>query len=129
MNEFSNDLSFYRNYYKKLKEKYLKRRDSVASDEEKAKYNIKIGIVSYIKSQKNVNLKSKYFNDVQKCLEKSTNNLYSYHYGNNDTFKLNYYEIKANGDWIFKLFDIIKDNNSFEDNLNFFNQHLIIFFQ
>ncbi len=130
MNEFSNDLLYRsRNYYKRLKEKYLKRRESVASDEEKAKYNIKIGILSYIKSQKNVNLKSKYFMDAYKCLKKSTNNLYSYHYGNADTVKLNYYEIKANGDWIFyKLFNIIKDNNSFEENLNFFNQHLIIFF-
>ena len=52
MNEFSNDLSFYRNYYKKLKEKYLKRRESIASDEEKAKYNIKMDLFLILKVKK-----------------------------------------------------------------------------
>ena len=53
MNEFSNDLLYRsRNYYKKLKEKYLKRRDSVASDEEKAKYNIKMDLFLILKVKK-----------------------------------------------------------------------------
>ena len=52
MNEFSNDLSFYRNYYKKLKEKYLKRRESIASDEEKAKYNNKMDLFLILKVKK-----------------------------------------------------------------------------
>ena len=129
MNDFSNNLlERSRNYYKKLKEKYIKRKDNVASDEEKAKYLIKIGIVSLIKSRKNVNLKVKYFLEAYKMIKKSSSNLYSYHYGKAETVKLNYLEIKSNADWIFyKIFQIVKSNNSLEENLNFFNEHLNTF--
>ena len=120
-------LKFSRDYYKKLKTKYKNRIESVLiSDEEKTKYNIKIGIISLIKSKKNVNLNSKYFKIAYEYIRKILlEKVQNYHYGKPETKKLNYLEIKSNADWIFyKILKLTSDTVSQKDQIEFYNSHI-----
>ena len=118
-------LQLSKDYYKKLKNKYIKRKDAVVSDEEKTKYNIKIGVVSIIKSKKNVNLNAKYFKEAYEYIKKTLNNVPNYHYGKVETPKLNYFEIKSTADWIFyKILRLTSDTVSQKDQISFYNNHI-----
>ena len=114
-----------KDYYKKLKNKYIKRKDMVVSDEEKTKYNIKIGVVSIIKSKKNVNLNAKYFKEAYEYIKKTLINIKNYHYGKIETPKLNFFEIKSTADWIFyKILRLTSDTVSQKDQISFYYNHI-----
>ena len=118
-------LQLSKDYYKKLKIKYIKRKEAVVSDEEKTKYNIKIGVVSLIKTRKNVNLNSKYFKEAYEHIKKTLNNYKNYHYGKIETPKLNFFEIKSTADWIFyKILRLTSDTVSQKDQINFYYNHI-----
>ena len=89
---------YYRRYKMKIKEKKVK----ATSREEKIECDIKLGILSIIKSKKIKYIKSKYFEEAYDLISDKNYNKNKYLYGNKDINpKFNLIEVRAVSDWLF----------------------------
>ena len=89
---------YYRRYKMKIKEKKVK----ATSREEKIECNIKLGILSIIKSKKIKYLKSKYFEEAYDLISDKSYDKNKYLYGNKEINpKFNLIEVRAVSDWLF----------------------------
>ena len=114
LNEFGdicNKILYYsKQFYKFHKKTYKEKRSQSKSREEKVENDIKLGVISVIKSQKQNILESKYLEEAYELLCDRKFDLSSYKYGLQPVnIKNNFYEIRAAADWIF-----FKINYNFE---------------
>ena len=113
------------NYYRQLKKKLkIKINDSKDFREYVIKSNIKLGILSQMKNKKK---NFKYFENAYANLIDLSEKIKNYSYGND--IKLNYFEIKSVGDWLyFKLLQIkLSENKHLLNLINSFNVHMQFF--
>ena len=110
--EICTKILFYsRQFYKSYKERYKEKRSKSTTREEKIIYDIKLGIISSIKSQKDHILESKYLEEAYEFLCDKNFDLSGYKYGNKPTnIKNNFYEIRAIADWLFFKFNKFQKN-------------------
>ena len=100
-------LHYSRQFYKTLKTIYLERRSQSTSREEKIKNDIKLGIISSMKSKKDMVTESKYLEEAYELLCDRNFDLTTYKFINQPLNIVNvFYEIRAIGDWLF-----FKSNN------------------
>ena len=114
LNEFGeicNKILYYsRQYYKIHKKAFQEKRSQSKSREDKIEYDIKLAVISSIKSKKANILESKYLEEAYEILCDKNYDLNTYKYGNKPTvIKNNFYEIRAAADWLF-----FKSNNNFQ---------------
>ena len=126
--EICTKILFYsRQFYKSYKERYKEKRSKSTTREEKIVYDIKLGIISSIKSQKEHILESKYLEEAYEFLCDKNFDLSGYKYGNKPTnIKNNFYEIRAIADWLFFKFNKFQKNKrkiSVSTPKNKFNQN------
>ena len=110
-NEFENIcskiLNFSRQFYKNLKKDFQEKRSQSTSREEKIENDIKLGVLSAIKSRKEDVSESKYLEEAYEILCDKNYDLKTYKYGNKPiSLANNFYEIRAAADWLF-----FKSNN------------------
>lgn len=118
---YSNSREFYRKYKKKYKEK----RGKSKIFEERVNYDIKLGILSSLKSKKNNLNESKYFKEAYNILCNKKIDINNYIYTNKPgSKKLNIYEMKAVGDWLF--FKLI-NRTIISEQINKYKKHLYCF--
>ena len=110
--EICTKILFYsREFYKSKKKKYQEKRSKSTTREEKIIYDIKLGIISSIKSQKEQILESKYLEEAYEFLCDKNFDLKGYKYGNKPiNIKNNFYEIRAIADWLFFKFNNFRKN-------------------
>ena len=106
LNEFGdicNKILFYsKNFYSSLKKNYQDKRSKSTSREEKIVNDIKLGVISAIKSQKEKIIESKYLEEAYEILCDKNFDLVNYKYTNHPlNIKTNFYEIRATADWLF----------------------------
>ena len=101
--QICNKIVFYsREYYKNLKKKFNESRSQSKTREEKIEYDIKLGVISSIKSQKEHIIESKYLEEAYEFLCDKYFDLNTYIYGNEPkNIRNNFYEIRATADWLF----------------------------
>ena len=105
--EFQNfclNIIFYsRQYYSKLKMRIKEKQVKVIRPEEKIELNIKLGVLSTIKSKKIEPERSKYFEEAYNIIFNKNFDIKNYFYGNKSppNKKLNFCEIRAVADWVF----------------------------
>ena len=107
----TNIIFFSRQYYMKLKMRLKEKKVKVIRPEEKIELNIKLGILSTIKSKKQETERSKYFEEAYNIILNKNFDIKTYFYGNKSppNQKLNFCEIRAAADWIFfKTFRLAK---------------------
>ena len=95
----------------KLKMRLKEKKAKVIRPEEKIELNIKLGILSTIKSKKQETERSKYFEEAYNIILNKNFDIKTYFYGNKSppNQKLNFCEIRAAADWIFfKTFRLAK---------------------
>jgi hypothetical protein len=91
-----------RKFYKNYKENFKEKRAKSSTREEKIENDIKIGILSGIKSLKEDIHESKYLEEAYQLLCDKNFNLEKYKYGNLPLkISNNFYEIRAAADWLF----------------------------
>ena len=118
---YSNSREFYRKYKKKYKEK----RGKSKIFEERVNYDIKLGILSSLKSKKTNLNESKYFKEAYNILCSKKIDINNYIYTNKPgSTKLNIYEMKAVGDWLF--FKLI-NRTIISEQINRYKKHLYCF--
>ena len=101
-NFVTNVAHFCRLYYRKYKMKIKEKKVKATSREEKIECNIKLGILSIIKSKKLKYIKSKYFEEAYELISDKNFNKDKYLYGNKDINpKFNLIEVRAVSDWLF----------------------------
>ena len=120
---YLNSIEFYRKYKKKYKEK----REKTKIREEKIDYDIKLGILSSIKSKENKIKKIKYFKEAYDLLSDKNFDKANYKYGATPIRnKYNFYEIRSIADWLFyKYFNI--ENLPFKDLIEIYKNHIFSF--
>ena len=111
LNEFTDIcnkiLSYSKHFYKNLKKKYQDKRSKSTTREDKIGNDIKLGVISSIKSQKEKITESKYLEEAYEILCDKNFDLNNYKYTNHPlNIKTNFYEIRAAADWLF-----FKSNN------------------
>ena len=107
----SNIIFFSRQYYMKLKMRIKEKKVKVIRPEEKIELNIKLGVLSTLKSKKIEAERSKYFEEAYNIILNKKFDIKTYFYGNKSppNQKLNFSEIRSNADWIFfKTFRLTK---------------------
>ena len=113
-------------FYKSKKYEYKKIEEKETNIYIKIKYLIKIGIISHIKKKKIENYKPKYFEKAYKLLKNKESNYEKYYFGDKETVKINFWEVKSISDWLF--FKIIQNKKqTIEEQIKFFNNHLYYF--
>ena len=113
-------------FYKSKKYEYKKIEEKETNIYIKIKYLIKIGIISHIKKKKIENYKPKYFEKAYKLLKNKESNYEKYYFGDKETVKTNFWEVKSISDWLF--FKIIQNKKqTIEEQIKFFNNHLYYF--
>ena len=110
LNEFGeicNKILYYsRQFYKYHKKTYQEKRSQSKSREEKVENDIKLGVISVIKSQKQNVLESKYLEEAYEILCDKKFDLSTYKYGiQPNNIKNNFYEVRAAADWLFFKFN------------------------
>ena len=96
-----------RQFYTVNKKAFKDKRIQSKTREEKIEYDIKLGIISVIKSRKENTYYSKYLEEAYEILCDKNFDLNNYKYGNKPiSIKNNLYEIRAVADWLF-----FKSNN------------------
>ena len=106
--EICNKIIFYsQKFYKIHKKYYQENRSQSKNKEEKIEYDIKLGVISSIKSQKENFIESKYLEEAYEFLCDRNFDFQNYKYGNKPiNIRNNFYEIRAAADWLF-----FKSNN------------------
>ena len=101
--QICNKIVFYsREYYKNLKKKFNENRSQSKTREEKIEYDIKLGVISSIKSQKEHIIESKYLEEAYEFLCDRYFDLKKYIYRTEPlNIKNIFYEIRATADWLF----------------------------
>ena len=116
-----------RNFYGRYKKKYKEKKEKTKIREERIHYNIKLGIISLMKSKANKKNKSKYFNEAYELLCDKNTEISKYKYGSNPiNEKYNFYEIRANADWLFFKSPNIQ-NALFHELIKMYKKHICIF--
>ena len=106
-------------YYKSHHRSYKEKRSQSASREIKIEYNIKLAVLSNIKTKKTNFEPSKYLEEAYELLIDKNFDFKTYKYASNPLNVINnFYEIRAAGDWIF-----YKNNNIFNKNSNINQQN------
>ena len=120
---YLNSIEFYRKYKKKYKEK----REKTKIREERIDYDIKLGILSSIKSKQNKVNKNQYFKEAYDLLNDKNFDKVNYLYGNIPVRnKNNFYEIRAIADWLFyKCFNT--QNATFKELVEVYKNHIFSF--
>ena len=109
-NFVTNIIHFCRLYYRRFKIKIKEKKVKATSREEKIECNIKLGVLSIIKTKKILYTKSKYFDEAYDLLSENNYNKKNYLYGNKSLNpKFNLIEVRAVADWLF--FKIMKLKN------------------
>ena len=91
-----------RQFYRINKQSFKERRTQSKSREEKIEYDIKLGIISIIKTQKDNINESKYLEEAYELLCDKNFDLSMYKYGTQPVNIINnLYELRAVGDWLF----------------------------
>ena len=91
-----------RQFYRINKKSFKERRTQSKSREEKIEYDIKLGIISVIKTQKENMNESKYLEEAYELLCDKNFDLSMYKYGTQPVNIINnLYELRAVGDWLF----------------------------
>ena len=103
MGNFVTNLTYYcRLYYRRYKIKIKEKKVKATSREEKIECNIKLGVLSIIKSKKLKYIKSKYFEEAYDLISDKNYNKYKYLYGIKDINPIfNLIEVRAVSDWLF----------------------------
>ena len=116
-----------REFYRKYKKKYKEKREKTKIREEKIDYDIKLGILSSIKSKQNKAKKNKYFKEAYDLLSDKSFNKANYKYGATPIRnKNNFYEIRAIADWLFyKCFNT--QNSNFKELREIYKNHIFSF--
>ena len=113
-----NIYNFSYQFYKLKKRNYKEERNKATSREEKIESDIKLGILSKIKTKKNNFEISKYFEEAYEILCDKNFDLKKYKYGSKPlNIRNNFYEIRATADWLFYKNNILLNNNIFQANL------------
>ena len=100
-------------FYKLHHRNYKEKRTLAASREEKIENDIKLGIISNIKTKKKNYEPSKYLEEAYELLCDKNFDLNTYKYGSQTSnVKNNFYEIRATGDWLFYKNNIFLNNNN-----------------
>lgn len=120
-----------REYYRTLKKNIKGLLNKVVNKEQIVKYEIKLGILSLMKSKNQVCSSSKHFAEAYKILISKEINVAKYFYGDENA-KLNFCQLKAAADWVFfKLIKISENNqnnkNKIIENIQKFKIHLETF--
>ena len=90
--------SYYHDYKRKLRERTTKS----TSREEKIEYDIMLGVLTIIKSKKQVYTKSKYFDEAYYLISEKNYDKSQYLYGDKTLGpKYNLIEVRATADWLF----------------------------
>ena len=123
---FEKIISLSREFYKNKKYYYKKLEEKENNFYIKIKYLIKIGIISHIKKLKIEDFKPKYFEKAYKLLKNKEINYEKYYFGEKETIKTNFWEVKSISDWLF--FKIIQNKKQkINEQINYFNNHLYYF--
>ena len=107
----SNVIYYAKQYYMKLKMRLKEKKVKANLPEEKIEINIKLGILSTLKSKKIEPQRSKYFDEAYNIIFNKNFDIKNYSYGNKSppNQKLNFCEVRAVADWIFfKTFRLTK---------------------
>ena len=116
-----------RNFYGQYKKKYKDKREKTKIREERIDYDIKLGVLSLMKSKANKKNKFKYFNEAYELLSDKKFDVSNYLYGNkNGNIQYNFYEIRAIADWIFFKSPNIK-NALFHELMKMYKKHISCF--
>ena len=101
--QICNKIVYYsREYYKNLKKEFNENRSQLKTREEKIEYDIKLGVISSIKSQKEHIIESKYLEEAYEFLCDRYFDLNTYIYREEPlNIKNIFYEIRATADWLF----------------------------
>lgn len=116
-----------REFYRKYKKKYKEKREKTKIREERIDYDIKLGILSSVKSKQNKLKKNKYFKEAYDLLSDKNFDKTNYQYGTTPVrSKNNFYEIRAIADWLFcKCFNT--QNASFQELKEIYKNHILSF--
>lgn len=115
-----------RDYYKTLKKSLRAKIEKSTRKELSIKYNIKLGILTILKTRKPTNTRTKYFEEAYKLL--SEIEIDKYFYTEVKNLKKTYFEIKSAADWLYHK--ILKNDRlrmTHELHFEKFNQHMKIF--
>lgn len=116
-----------RDFYGKYKKKYKDKREKTKIREERIVYDIKLGILSLMKSKASKKNKFKYFNDAYELLCDKNFDIQNYIYGDKQgNTQYNFYEIRAIADWIFFKSPNIK-NALFHELIKAYKKHIRCF--
>lgn len=110
-----------REYYRTLKKNIKVLMNKVVNKEQIAKYEIKLGILSLMKSKNQLCSYSKHFVEAYKILVSKEINVEKYFYGD-ENVKLNFCQLKAAADWVF--FKLIKISENNQTNKNKINENI-----
>ena len=104
-----------RNYYRKLKEEIMTKKNESMNLEEFIKYDIMMGILSTIKSKKKEICLSKHLKEAYDIICSKSFDHKKYLYGKPENTKQNFFEIRAIADWL--LFKIMNLNLKITENM------------
>ena len=107
----SNIIYFCKQYFMKLKKILKEKEEKATRPEEKIELNIKLGVLTTLKSKKIEPERSFYFDEAYNIILNNNFDIKNYFYGNKNptNTKLNFCEIRAVADWIlFKTFRLTK---------------------
>ena len=100
-------------FYKEYHRKYKENRIHSITREEKIDNDIKLGILSRIKSKKKIFESSKYLEEAYELICDKNFDLKAYKYSSQpNSIRNNFYEIRAVGDWLFFKNNIFIYNNN-----------------
>ena len=129
-NIYNCSFQFYKLHHRNYKEK----RTLTTSREEKIENDIKLGIISKIKTKKRNFEPSKYLEEAYELLCDNNFDLNTYKYGSQPSnIRNNLYEIRATADWLFyknniflinNLIQANKNNNQKNININIINEQI-----
>jgi len=116
-----------REFYRKYKKKYKEKREKTKIREERIDYDIKLGILSSIKSKQNKIKRNKYFKEAYDLLNDKSFDKTNYIYGTSPVRnKNNFYELRAIADWLFyKCFNT--QNATFKELKEIYKSHIFSF--
>ena len=97
-----------RDYYRTLKKNINNLKQNEVINEKKVKYEIKLAILSMLKTKKPNYTNTKHFEAAYQLLP--TINVNKYYFGDNN-IKLNYCQIKAVADWLYYKIIMISEGN------------------
>ena len=110
----SNIIYFCKQYFLKLKKILKEKEEKATRPEEKIELNIKLGVLTTMKSKKIEPERSFHFDEAYNLILNKNFDIKNYFYGNKNpiNIKLNFCEIRAVADWIFfKTFRLTKKLN------------------